>query len=40
MLSDEKFCDRAMKFCLLKNTDGKYFSIEDYKKVIESEKTD
>ena len=40
MLSDEKFCDRAMKFCLLKNTDGKYFSIEDYKKGVEGEQTD
>ena len=40
MLSDEKFCDRAMKFCLLKNTEGKYFSIEDYKKAIEGEQTD
>ena len=40
MLSDEKFCDRAMKFCLLKNTDGKYFSIDDYKKAIEGEQTD
>ena len=40
MLSDEKFCDRAMKFCLLKNTDNKYFSIEDYKKAIEGEQTD
>ncbi|MCM1502349.1 MAG: molecular chaperone HtpG [Bacteroidales bacterium] len=40
MLSDEKFCDRAMKFCLLKNTDGKYFSIEDYRKAIEGEQTD
>jgi molecular chaperone HtpG len=40
MLSDEKFCDRAMKFCLLKNTEGKYFSIEDYKKAVESEQTD
>ena len=40
MLSDEKFCERAMKFCLLKNTDGKYFSIDDYKKAIESEQTD
>lgn len=40
MLSDEKFCDRAMKFCLLKNTDGKYFSIEDYKKSIEEGQTD
>ena len=40
MLSDEKFCDKAMKFCLLKNTDGKYFSIEDYRKAIEGEQTD
>ncbi len=40
MLSDEKFCDRAMKFCLLKNTEGKYFSIEDYKKAVETEQTD
>ena len=40
MLSDEKFCDRAMKFCLLKSTEGKYFSIEDYKKAIESSQTD
>ncbi|MBE6215215.1 MAG: molecular chaperone HtpG [Bacteroidales bacterium] len=40
MLSDEKFCERAMKFCLLKNTDGKYFSIEDYRKAVESEQTD
>ena len=40
MLSDEKFCERAMKFCLLKNTEGKYLSIEDYKKAVESEQTD
>ena len=40
MLSDEKFCERAMKFALLKNTEGKYFSIEDYKKAIEGEQTD
>ena len=40
MLSDEKFCDRAMKFALLKNTEDKYFSIEDYKKAIEGEQTD
>ena len=40
MLSDEKFCDRAMKFCLLKNTEGKYFSIEDYRKNIEEGQTD
>lgn len=40
MLSDEKFCERAMKFALLKNTDNKYFSIDDYKKAIEGEQTD
>ena len=40
MLSEEKFCDRAMKFALLKNTEDKYFSIEDYKKAIEAEQTD
>ena len=40
MLSDEKFCERAMKFCLLKNTEGKYFSIDEYKKAIEENQTD
>ena len=40
MISDEAFCERAMKFCLLKNTDGKYFGIEDYRKAIEAEQTD
>ena len=40
MLSDEKFCERAMKFCLLKNTEGRYFSIDEYKKAIETEQTD
>jgi len=40
MLSDEKFCDRAMKFCLLKNTEDKFFAIEDYKTAIAGEQTD
>ena len=40
MLSDEKFCERAMGFALLKNTDGKYFSFEDYRKGIETAQTD
>ena len=40
MLSDEKFCERAMGFALLKNTDGKYFSFEDYRKAIEPAQTD
>ena len=40
MLSDEKFCDRAMKFCLLKNTEGKYFSIDEYKLATGEGQTD
>ena len=40
MLSDEKFCERAMKFALLKSTEGKYFSIEDYKTAISGDQTD
>ena len=40
MLSDEKFCERAMKFALLKNTDGKYFSFDEYKTAVESAQTD
>ena len=40
MLSDEKFGERGMNFALLKNTDGKYFAIEDYRKAIETEQTD
>ena len=40
MLSDEKFCDRALKFALLKNTDSKYFSLEDYRKGVETAQTD
>ena len=40
MLSDEKFYERAEKFALLKNVDSKYFTYEEYKKLIESEQTD
>ena len=40
MLTDEKFADRAMNFALFKNTDGKYFSFEDYRKAIEGSQTD
>ena len=40
MLTDEKFCERALKFALLKNTDGKYFSLEDYRTAIEPAQTD
>ncbi len=40
MLSDEKFCERAEKFSLLKNTDDKYFSYEEYRAAIEPAQTD
>lgn len=40
MLSDEKFCEQAMKFALLGDTESKYFKLEDYKKLIESNQTD
>ena len=40
MISDEKFYERAEKFCLLKNTDGKYFSFEEYEKLIKENQTD
>ncbi len=40
MLSDEKFYERAEKFALLKNVDGKYFTFEEYRKLIEPNQTD
>jgi len=40
MISDEKFNERALKFCLLKNTDAKFFSIDEYKTAVSGEQTD
>ena len=40
MLSDEKFYEKAEKFALLKNTENKFFTFEEYKKKIEPEQTD
>ncbi|MDR3189301.1 MAG: molecular chaperone HtpG [Prevotellaceae bacterium] len=40
MVTDEKFYERAEKFYLLKNTDGKCFTFEEYKKLIEPSQTD
>lgn len=40
MLTDEKFCDSAMKFVLLKDTDNKYYTLEEYKTLIEPTQTD
>lgn len=40
MLSDEKFYDRAAKFALLKDVNGTYYTLEEYRKLIASEQTD
>ena len=40
MLTDEKFYDKATKFNLFKNSDGKFFTHEEYKTLIEAEQTD
>ena len=40
MLTEEKFCERAMKFTLLKNTEGKYFKLDDYRDKINALQTD
>lgn len=36
MITDEKFYERALKFLLFKNVDGKYFTREEYNKHIET----
>lgn len=40
MLTDEKFYDRAIKFDLVKDVDGKYFTLEEYKTLIKDNQTD
>jgi molecular chaperone HtpG len=40
MITDEKFYERAEKFALLKNIDGKYFTFEEYEKIIKENQTD
>ena len=40
MLSEEKFHDSAEKFALLKNVDGKYFTLAEYEELIKKEQTD
>jgi len=40
MLSDEKFSERAEKFSLLKNVDGKYFTLKEYGELIKENQTD
>ena len=40
MLSEEKFYDKAKDFALLKNTEGKYFTLEEYKEKVSPNQTD
>lgn len=40
MLTDEKFEEKASAFFLLKNTDGKYFTFEEYENLISGNQTD
>ena len=40
MLTDEKFCDAAMKFMLLKDTEGRYYTLDEYKTLVEANQTD
>lgn len=40
MLSDEKFYDKINKVALFKNTDGKYFTAEEYQNLINSNQVD
>jgi len=40
MMSETKFYDRALKFFLYKNVDEKYFSIEEYDKIVKENQTD
>ena len=40
MLTDEKFCERALKFALFKNSEGKFYGYDDYRKAIGANQTD
>ena len=40
MLTDTKFCDSAMKFVLLKDTDSKFYTLDEYRTLIEGSQTD
>ena len=40
MLSEESFYDRAKEFALFKDTEGKYFTFDEYKTLIESAQKD
>ncbi len=40
MITDEKFAEKANEFVLLKNVDGKYFTLDEYREKIKEKQTD
>jgi len=40
MISEEKFNERAKEFVLLKNSDGKYFTLDEYRENVKAVQTD
>jgi len=40
MLSNEEFCEKALKFALVKSESGKYYSLDEYKTLIEATQKD
>ncbi|MHA4742038.1 molecular chaperone HtpG [Dyadobacter sp. MSC1_007] len=40
IISDDKFYEKAKDFCLVKNTDGKFFTFEEYRELIKENQTD
>jgi molecular chaperone HtpG len=40
MITEEKFYEKASKFALLKTTEDKYFTLEEYEKLIKENQTD
>ncbi len=40
ILTDEKFAEKAADFVLLKNSDGKYFTLEEYRTLVKENQTD
>jgi molecular chaperone HtpG len=40
MISEEKFYEKAVDFCLLKNTEGKYYTLEEYREKVKANQTD
>ncbi len=40
MIADDKFYDKAKDFCLLKNVDSKYYTLNEYREHVQTNQTD